>query len=85
METKSDFPMKFGNPGTNLIKFILVPKSLRVFPLLLQFIIKEFHGIHLGLLGNLHRNEFLQAGEETYLLLLWHDFHGLVRIIRITH
>lgn len=25
---KSDFPMKFGNPGTNLIKFILVPKSL---------------------------------------------------------
>ena len=50
---KSDFPMKFGNLGTNLIKFILVPKSLRVFPLLLQFIIKEFHGIHLGLLGNL--------------------------------
>ena len=22
---KSDFPMKFGNPGTNLIKFILEP------------------------------------------------------------
>ena len=29
---KSDFPMKFGNPGTNLIKFILEPSSMCRFP-----------------------------------------------------
>ena len=27
MEVKSDFPMKFGNLGANLLKFIGIPKA----------------------------------------------------------
>ncbi len=40
MEVKSDFPMKFGNPGTNLIKFIGISSARLKRVLLLQCLIK---------------------------------------------
>lgn len=36
MEVKSDFPMKFGSPGTNLVKFIYVLKPLHTIIVLYQ-------------------------------------------------
>lgn len=54
MEVRSDFPMKFGNPGTNLIKFIGISSARLKKVLLLQCLIKQFHCIDLGLLGNIN-------------------------------
>lgn len=54
MEVKSDFPMKFGNQGTNLIKFIGISSARLKKVLLLQCLIKQFHCIDLGLLCNIN-------------------------------
>ena len=54
MEVKSDFPMKFGNPGTNLIKFIGISSARLKKVLLLQCLIKQFHCIDLSLLCNIN-------------------------------
>ena len=54
MEVKSDFPMKFGSPGTNLMKFIEISSTPLKKVLLLQCLIKQFHCIDFGLLCNIN-------------------------------